>query len=278
MTNIADLSDHVHRATGGSSGTPEPISWFRGSRVGAAAATAPVAGREVSLWQYNGNPSHGEAAAAVTVPTNTTQGGMIQTNPGGGRQKWLTGGWAVGNVAGTLILYDRLRQIGGLSGTNTAAQTTNGAAITRNTGGVGNEIWIEIQTLIGTTATTATCQYVNQAGATVTSPAFAIGGTGLREAQRIIRVPLAAGDNGVQDVLNLDLLATTGTAGNIAVILARPLASVALPAVGLPGRIVPFLYPTGDLEIDTNACLAWSFVANSTGIPEIRGGLFFVEA
>lgn len=278
MANIASVSDHLNRATGGSSGTPEQISFYRDARVGAAAATATVAGRETSLWEYNGNPSHGAAAGAVLVPTNTTQGGLFQTNPGGGRQKWLTGGWAVANAAGTLILYDRLRQIGGLSGTNTAAQPTNGTALTRSTNGLGVEIWIEVNSIIGTTGTTATCAYNDQDNNAATSPAFAIGATGLREAQRIIRVPLAAGDYGVRDVSNIDLLATTGTAGAFSVLLVRPFASFACPGPGLLARLQPILYPSGNLEIPTDACISMSWVANGTTAPEIRGALFFEES
>lgn len=278
MADIAGLSDQITRMTGGSSGTPEALSFYKDARVGAAAAVATIAGFETSLWEYNGNPSHGSAPGSILVPVNTTPGGQFQTNPGGGRQKWLIGGWATASVAGTLFLYDRLRQIGGLSGVNTSAQTTNGTPITRNTGGLGNEIWVEINTQIGTTATTATCAYTNQAGAGATTPAFAIGATNRREAQRILRVPLALGDYGVRDVSNIGLLATTGTAGAFSVVLARPLGSFGIPGAGLMARLQPILFPSGPLLIDTDACLSLSWLANGTGAPEVRGGLFFVEA
>ena len=62
---------------------------------------------------------------------------------------------------GILVLYDRLLHIGGLNATTTAAQTVGGS-LSRYTGGAGNQIWVEIYTQIGTTATTITANYTNQ--------------------------------------------------------------------------------------------------------------------
>lgn len=278
MANLADLSDIVNRLTGGNSGTPEFRNFYKDARVGAAAAAATIAGRETSLWEYNGNPSHGAAPGAVAVPVNTTAGGLIQTDPGGGRQKWLVGGWASSLAAGQLVIYDRLRHISGLSGTTTTAQTTNGTAITRYTNGQGNEIWVEIYTQIGATGTTATCAYNDQDNNSATSPAFAIGATGFREAQRIIRVPLDSGDYGVRDVSNIDLVASTATAGNFGVNLVHPLATISIPATGTAGLLKPFVFPVGPIEVLTDACIAMSWIANGTTAPQIWGCLVFIEA
>ncbi len=277
MTAFADLSEIVNRMTGGNSGRPSNIPLFKDGRVGAAAAAAAIAGRITSLWEYNGQPSHGAPPGAVAVPTNATPGSMLQTDPTGGRQLWCTGGWATGLAAGTLILYDRLLHISGLSGTTITAQNVGGT-LTRYTTGDGVEIWIEIYTQIGVTGTTITASYTDQAGnAGQTTPATAIGNTGFREAQRIIKLPLASGDNGVRAVASVTLAATTGTAGNFGVTLARPLALIPIPNAGI-GYVRDFVaQQPGIQEILTDACLAWAWVANTTTVPQIYGGLQLVE-
>lgn len=200
MTALTDLSDLINRASGGNSGTPENLWFYKVARDGGAAATATIAGRPASLWRYDGSPSAGATPTTVAIPDNTTTGGLKQADPGGGRQKWLTQFAAAGLVAGTLILYDRLLHIGGLSGTTTTAQTVGGT-LTRYTDGAGNMVWIEIYTIIGTTATTVTMDYTDQGGASGnTSTTVAIGGTGFREVSRVIMLPLASGDTGVQAV------------------------------------------------------------------------------
>lgn len=276
MAAITDLSDLINLSTGGNSGTPEFISLFKDGRVDAAAATAPVAGRYTSLWMYEGSPS-GAAAPGSTVlyPDNTTTGGIFQTDPGGGRTKWMTGCFVAVNTPGTVILYDRLAHRSGLNATTTTAQTFT-MTPTRYTNGLGNEIWIEVYTIIGTTATTFTCTYTDQGGNTgQVSTATAIGGTGLREAQRIIPVPLATGDYGVQAVADVDLLATTGTAGDFGVTLVHPLAYCPIPQAGV--GVYTDILRQAPIEIATDACLAFAFVANAVTVPIMTGCVTFVE-
>lgn len=278
MGEIADLSDLVNRMTGGSSGTPEHIFWMQEARVGGAAATATVAGRYTSLWQYEGNPSSGSLPpTSATAPTNATPGAMGHTAAGGGRSKWLIAADAVASAPGTFMLYDRLLHMSGLAGTNTAPQTVGGT-LTRNTPGVGNEIWIEIYTIIGTTATTITASYTNQDGASATTVATAIGGTGLREAQRIIRLPLAVGDTGVQGVTSVTLAGTTGTVGDFGVTVARPLLAIPVATSGVLGTKDLISGFPAMLEIETGSCLSWAWLANGTTAPTSFGSLHFVEA
>jgi len=276
MAAITDLSDLVNLSTGGNSGTPELRPFFKDARVDAAAAAAPIAGRMTSLWMYEGNPS-GAAAPGTTVlyPDNTTTGGIIQTSPGGGRTKWLTGFFVAANAAGTIILYDRLAHRSGLNATTTTAQTFT-MTPTRYTNGLGNEIWLEIYTQIGASGTTFTCTYTDQGGnASQVSTATAIGNTGLREAQRIIPVPLAAGDYGVQAVADVDLLATTGTAGDFGVTLVHPLAYCPIPQAGV--GVYTDILRQSPIEIADDACLGIAFLANTVTVPIMIGCASFVE-
>lgn len=282
MSAIASLSDLVNRATGGNSGTPQAKTFWKDSRVGAAAAVSPVAGRMSSLWEYNGTPSHGIPPTTVAIPDNTTDGGLKQTDPGGGRQLWLTGGSVTASTQGGLMIYDRLLHIGSLDGTNVGAQTVGGS-LTRYTGtlAAGNEIWVEIYAQIGATSRTITASYTDQGGAGGTTVATAIGNTGLREAQRIIRLPLAAGDSGVRGVTSVTLSATTGTAGNFGVSIVRPLLWIPITSLGTPSlreSVAGLAGLAGPLEVLTDACLAMAWLANGTAVPSLEGHLNFIEA
>lgn len=285
MGAIADLSDVINRLTGGGNGTPEFFSFEKDPRVGSISAQTNVIGQYHSLWLYNGAPGGATAIpSAAANPTNATDGALKQTNPGGGRQKWLLGGQCVArlqsaSVPGVAILYDRLLHSGGLSGTNTAAQAVTGSLTRYNSvaESVGNQIFIEIYTQIGATPTTAVVNYTNQLGNAATSPEFAIGGTGLNEAQRLIHVPLAAGDTGVQGITSVDLVASTGTIGNFGVTVARKRMEFVIQTAGGGVMQNRLTYP-GPVEIKTDACLAWMWIASATIAPALTGILSFVEA
>lgn len=277
MAAIADLSDLVNRMTGGASGTPENL-WFNKKfrRAGAAPAT-PVAGRFTSLWTYDGQPSAGAAPGAVAVPTEATTGALKQTDPGGGRQKWLVGAGVAGEAAGLVVLYDRLLHISGLSGTTTTAQSVGGT-LTRYTNGIGNMIAIEIYTQIGASTSAVTAEYTDQDGnAAQVTPAIVIGNTGFREAERMLWFPLASGDYGVQAVANVDLTVTTGTAGDFGVTVAHPLAYMDVGTSGI-GNWHSFIDGHGIVEILPDACLALAFWAVGTGQIDLLGSLSMVEA
>lgn len=280
MAAIASLSDLILRATGGSNGTPT-VMWFQtAARIAGAAAPATIAGRPASLWQYDGvNWPGGATPGAVAAPTSSTVGALIPwTNAGVGRQKWMIQAWATGLVAGTLVVYDRLLHIGGLSGTVITPQAVGGS-LTRNTAGAGNFVFAEIYTQIGATSRTITMSYTNTTPtAGRTSPAVAIGNTGFREATRAIMLPLQAGDTGVVSVETVTLSATTGTAGNFGVTVGRPIAYIGVGASGSCGwRDFTVGLPSIPL-MENNSCLAALWIPGTVTPPELFGGVSFVEA
>lgn len=279
MTALQDLSEIINRGTGGNSGSPENLFLFKDARVAAAAAAATIAGRITSLWQYNGNPSGGVPPTTVAVPTNATAGSLKQTNPGGGRQKWLLGATAASSAAGTLLIYDRLLHIGNLSGTVATAQTVGGT-LTRYTGtaSVGNQIWLEIYTQIGVTGTTVSSIYTDQDGNSSTTQTTSIGNTGLREAQRIIPLTLASGNSGVRGVTSVTLAATTGTAGNFGISIIRPLMIIPLGLLGCGSVRDLIAGLPGIIEIQPDACISFAWLANSTAAPQIIGSLHMIES
>lgn len=287
---ILDLSDLVNLATGGGSGSPECINWHKRAGVGGTTAAntttffAPVAGRLTSLWQYDGLPG----SPGLTVPTtsavctNATSGALKQSTSASGAKKRLLSFVAVGLAAGMLIVYDRLVHTGGLSGTTTGAQTTNlpTSALTRYTTGAGVEAWAEIYNAVGTTGTTITANYTDDAGNTGNAtPTVVFGGTGFREAQRQIPLPLVAGDRGVRAVASMTIAASTLTAGAFGCTLAYPLVSVPLPVAGAGNQWAGVLMSGGPLDLGatSDACIAMTFCANTTTIPEFFGQAFFIE-
>jgi hypothetical protein len=278
MAALTDISDLINRASGGNSGTPQNRFWFKAARIAGAAPPALIAGRAASLWQYDGIPGGGVAPTTVAAPDNTTAGALPFTSAGGGRQSWMTQAWATGLNGGTLILYDRLLHIGGLSGTVATAQTVGGT-LTRNTGGAGNFVFAEIYSLIGTTARTITMSYTDQDGNNgQTSTAVAIGATGFREQTRAIFLTLAAGDTGVQAVADVTINATTGTAGNFGIVVGNPIGYLPVGGAGAPGWRDYVTGLPGIPEIESGACLSLLWVPITTAAPELFGGYSIVEA
>ena len=281
MAALTDLSDLINRQTGGNSGTPENVFFHKVPRIAGAAATAPVAGRGLSLWQYDGMPAGGAVPTTAEIPTRTTTGAIPFATPGGSREKWLIGASVAPLISGVFLLYDRLFHIGGLSGTSTADQTVQGTtptpALTRNTGGAGNMAWYEVYTAIGTTSTTLTMTYTDQDGNTGATSTINIGATGFNAATRAQRIPLAAGDSGIRAVEKVRLTASTGTAGNFGITIAQPLAWIPVGAAGVMGWRDYTTGLPGIPAIDPNACLALMVIPSSTTAPELFGGLAFVE-
>jgi hypothetical protein len=282
MGAIADLSQLVNTATGGT-GAKEFINYYVDNRIGSGAGAAAVAGQYTSLWTFNRFPrGAGDAAGGTAInPDNTTQGALGQVDASGGRTKYCSGAFTYASVACVVSWYDRLAVIGGLSGSVTTAQSTTGLSVTRYTGAesAGNEIWIEIYTIIGTTATTLTVSYTNQDGTSGrTSSAVVIGGAGRREATRLIRIPLTLGDTGVRSVESVTLAGTTGTAGDFGVVIQRRLLDAAISFAGT--RVLTDMltqlgaYP----QIKDGACLYPIVYASTVASPVIGGSLSFVEA
>jgi len=280
---LSDISDLINRATGGNSGTPQSVFFHKVARIGGAVAAAPIAGRPASLWRYDGHPGAGAAPGAVAVPTAATVGALPFTNPGGGREKHLVQAWATGLVGGTVLLYDRLLHQSDLSGEATGAQTVQGThpgspALTRNTGGVGNFAFVEIYTQIGATARVVTMNYNNTVPTSGrVSPSVTIGGTGFREATRVIMLPLVAGDTGIRSVQSITLSGSTVGVGALGVTVGRPLAYMGVGGPGAAGWRDFTTGMPGIPQIETDACLALLWFPQTVTVPEIFGGYSMVE-
>jgi hypothetical protein len=281
MAAITDLSDLINRQSGGNSGTPNNLFYHKVPRVAGVAATVPIVGRGCSLWTYDGMPAGGAVPTVAAIPDRTTTGAIPFTAPGGSRDLHLIGTSVTPLTAGVYLLYDRLFHIGGLSGTSTADQTVQGGtptpALTRNTGGAGNMAWYEIYTIIGTTSTTLTMTYTNQAGTAAQTSTINIGATGFREVTRAQRIPLAAGDTGIRVIEKVKLTATTGTLGDFGITIAQPLAWIPVGSAGTAGWRDYTTGLPGIPVINPDACLALMFIPAAATAPEVWGCIATVE-
>ena len=121
------------------------------------------------------------------------------------------------------LLVDRLSHQGGLVGNVTSLQTTNlpTAALTRYTDGVG--VWgcLHLQNNVGATNATCTVIYTNQAGTGSRTGTCNFADT--IDPGTIFNIIMQDGDTGIRSVESIQFDISTGTAGDIAVILYKPL-------------------------------------------------------
>lgn len=280
LTNgaLTSLDTMVSKRTGGSNGNPQYVDIRKVWRTAGAAQTNPSIGQWHSLWTSEGIPCFGSAPGAFANPTRATAGAMGQDDATGGRQLRLFSASMLSSQAGMLVLYDRLMHVSGLSGTVTTAQNLNGgspAGVTRYTTGERNEIWVEIYTALGSTATTITASYTDQSGNAAASIPTVVGGSTRNESGRIVRCSLASGDYGVRDITSVTLAASTLTAGDFGVVIARPLMYI---PISITNAGVACYFATGNFpKIEAGACLAWAFVGTTTTPPVVDGLLEFME-
>lgn len=185
----------------------------------------------------------------------------------------------------SFILCDRLSHQGALSGTATGAQTTNlpTAALSRYTSGEGVMVGLEIYTSVGSSATTITASYTNQAGTSGrTSKAIAWGGANNNAASQFFPLPLQDGDTGVRAVASVTAAASTVGTGNFGVTLFKPL--VVFPNLGQSSQAnQPYFYDgllcsgTKLTEIDDNACLFMLSIASTATSFVYSGGFNIIE-
>jgi len=283
MGSINNLDDLLSRSYGNLSGAPDNIFFFKISSVSGntAAASGAVAGQPLSCWRYDGFPCGNFSAAPTAGETldSATIGALRFGSVSSGFEKYLIQFSVAQNfhttgVPGTVLLYDRLCHIGGISTTSTAIQTLPSVTLTRNTSGKGNFAFLEIApssntnmtALIGTTAVNVSCEYVNSLGQTCSSVSY-IGGTGRREADRVIFLGTSGPVGGVRAINKIVMGANTGliTGGSNVVnaVIGRPLAIASFSRAGGSGWRDFITGMPGIPKIDENACLCFIFYPNS---------------
>lgn len=228
-----------------------------------------------SLFRTAGQPSAAAAPAtgAGDAPTKATAGAIPLTNAGGGNTLYLARASLSSGTIGHFMLYDRLVQTSGLSGTVTSAQDINSTALTRYTTGEGCQLWIEWQTATGSSSVNLTASYTNQANTSGQSTVIAFHPS--PTAGQMQPVPLAAGDTGIRSVQSVTLSGTTGTAGNFGIVILKPLTDFPITAANTAMMLDAI--SVGLPVIQADACLALMMLCSASTQNPIAGQLNFIE-
>jgi hypothetical protein len=244
-------------------------------------ATAPVVGIWHSLWKGTGNPPAGADPAttpgtAYVSDTTTPVAGSIYQPDVSPDQRYLMSLGAVSQVAGTLVLYDRLAGVSAVSMVGTGNKTVNSGALDHfsGTGAVSNEVWLEWTTACTTTPPVFTLNsYTTADGSTAQtgaaiSPALPLASSAIN---CMTPVPLLGTKQGVRSVETISV-GTAAAAGACNLLIIRRLA--ALPLVANQWNEISFLDDVLSLpRIYDNATLGFMWLGTTTTAPVITGSL-----
>jgi len=195
---------------------------------------AGAAGQCVSLWEADSIPPAGGSGTSLVGRScsPSTTGALYFANPTAPDTLHLVNAQAFASAAnlGSLVLYDRLVDVGGISMTSTSPQTITMSALPRFADGAGVQMFLEVTTNISG-APVFTIDYTDQAGNAATTPSLtcAANSAGRFAYSSQVYIPLAAGDTGVQSVSGITL-SVSGSAGVARLVLAKPIATLPLLA------------------------------------------------
>lgn len=237
------------------------------------ASATVAAGFFYSLFRTAGMPGAAgiPGTAAGQTLSRASTGAMPIPAPSG--VSYISSYEGICGQPGSWILSDRLVETGALSGIVTTAQTVNSVALpARATGATDVELWLEIYTALGATASaTVTASYTNQAGTAGRTAALSGGFPASGGPQgRSYQLALQAGDTGVQSVQSVTSTTSTGTAGAFGVVLRRTLLTGVVPAanLGWPAQG----YAETDLQIcPDDACLELICLAAAATSGQLMG-------
>jgi hypothetical protein len=254
-------------------GFSSPINFMKQS------ATTEGAGTYHSTWRVSGIPGTGLAPPNFSglegsyVCNSATTGAMYLNGITGFSQLAKFG---CGNsVAGNVILYDRIKHIGGFSMNSTAIQTVTGADpmperdAFGSSSGIGCEVWGEILAAGGATAATWQVFYTNSEGITGRIGLYSHPNNAETVGQ-MFPFTLANGDRGVREISAVRTSATA-TVGNLGLVLLRRIAENSSPVAGFGTYQdaitlgLPPIYPS--------SCLSLMHLCTTTTAGQIVGSI-----
>lgn len=234
-------------------------------------ARTTVAFAAASMFDVAGNPGAGVLAGTSTttgvVPTDATAGCPVLNAFGGGASGAISRIEGNNTVACRIQLYDMLWKGGAYAfnaSTTGQAPASFASRIPGGTEYAGLELWYE-QVTAGTGVQNVAVTYLNESAVskstgTVAAPAAMILG-------RMMHLPLAAGDKGLQGVTGV--VGSVATVGTFNILVMRPLAEVRV-RVANDGVVQDFL-ATGLPVIYADSALVMVVTADSTaaGLAEL---------
>jgi hypothetical protein len=232
-----------------------------------------------STWDLVGNPGAGSLTIGNTangvVPTHLTAGFPHLGFPvGAGQIGYLVAANYIntaiaGNANSRCLIYDRLFHCGSYaynSGTTTLASQPSFSSRVPNGDYSSLELWIEAATTMAGTQILPVVTYTDQDGnAGHTTPApIAVAGSAM-PIGRCYRLPLQAGDTGLQKIESVNVGQTGMTGGTVNYFILRPLFYLRNDNTpyGLDVTLMPRIYP--------DSALATLAIYDSTvsGTPEV---------
>jgi hypothetical protein len=236
------------------------------------ASRTAIAAASFSVFDLSGNPGAGvlpgSSVAAGVVPNNLTAGCPLISAFGVSAVGYLTQLEYGNTVACRLKLYDMLFKAGAYAFNAAQTLAAQPSYATRAPGGnfVNTQLFLECVTAF-TGNPTVTVTYTNQAGtAGRTTGAIALGLA--PTVGRLIQLPLAAGDSGIQKVESVT--ATVATVGTFNILVMRPLAAMRCRSSN-EGDIFDYAR-LGPPVVFADSALYLSVTPDSTatGLPEIE--------
>lgn len=229
-----------------------------------------------SLWRVNNTPSAGADPATTPGTAYSNTAGSINFAAQATDTKHIITLGAVATTNCTLMLYDRLVGVSGISVASTGNKTINSTALGRYTGASALDVqcWLEVTTATTTTAAVVNLNsYTNDAGTSGRSGAnftFPAAATVLNSF--LGPLPLASGDLGVRSVEVGLNVATAASAGVVNVVLIKPLLYLPLIANQWNERDA-VLQITAMPRLFDGASLAMAVLASGTATTTVWGNL-----
>lgn len=251
-------------------GMQPPIEYLK---VGAG---TQVVGRAYSPFYVAGYPG------AAVAPSPGIAGAALTSYAGqlpfanGAADQYLARFSAQCNVAGTMLLCDRLWHNSGINVTTTGAQTINSAAwpardLDGSTNGRGVLVGLEVSTATGAGASVHSMVYTNSdnTGSRTANPKIAYAASSIAGA--FYEYSLAAGDVGVRSIQSFTSTVSMSS-GAVHLVAYRVLARVGIP-LGAVEYAVDAL-TSGMPKLHDNTVPFLLFIPNSTTAPSVIQGQF----
>ena len=244
-------------------------SWFKYSNA------VPASNNLYSLWLSNGSPVAGAIPTVAATCTTATTGAVPFTYAGGSSLAYV-GYFTLQTLQNcSVVLFDRLQHMGGLSGTSVASQTVNltvpaGRLATADLTNI--EWYLECYADTGSTAVNCTITYVNTSSVTHTI-SITIPST-MRSGLLTRIVPTIAGDV-IQSITSCQLAASTLTAGNFGFVCARRLTQAVVTLVTIMD--IQDVMSSGMGQIPNNACLWFTFISSGGSTTQLAGSLKIIQ-
>jgi hypothetical protein len=245
--------------------TAQRISYYKASQ------TSEGAGTWHSLLKAAGWPAPATSSPpAYTIgsgyiPDNTLLGSLVQNDATAGTNYLL--GWNhTGATLGRMILYDRVWHCSGLTtngGNPTTLTVTTPGNINRPADWLGLEIWLEVYTAPGATASVWTVTYVDAADSTRTAtyahPANA------ESVGQMMPMTMTV-NTGVKSITSFTQTIASAAAGDIGITVLRRIAEFPNTIVNTGDSLDAYFLGLPPILTDACLCLMVMCSATNTGV------------